>query len=281
MIGNALNRFRRMSPLRLVRDIRRARRLGHDAGEQPAGRPFPTMPRPERLVVSLTTVPERMTLLGPVLRSLVEQTVAADRIILWRPTTSRRSGHTYPDPGPLPPGIEVLPCIDEGPATKLLPALLAEPDAAIVVVDDDVIYPVDFIAQLLAAHRRDPTAAIGWRGWSIVEGRHPKRFPHIFATALAKPRPVDILLGTWGYLVPPGTFDQSVHDFEGYPPESRFVDDVWFSGHMAKRGVRRLVIPARGLPIETRASGLAALTDGPNSSGRNDLIAIDAFRAWW
>ena len=281
MIGNALNRFRRMSPLRLIRDIRRARRLSGspfkpvDMGQAPA----PS--RPERLVVSLTTVPERMTLLGPVLRSLTDQTVAADRIILWRPETSRRSGLAYPDPGPLPPGVEVLPCTDEGPATKLLPALIAEPEACIVVVDDDVIYPVDFLEQLLAAHRRDRHAAIGWRGWSIVEGRHPKRFPHVFATALAKPRSVDILLGTWGYLVPPGTFDASVHDFEGFPAESRFVDDVWFSGHMARRGVRRLVIPARGLPIETRASGLAALTDGPNSSGHNDLIAINAFRAWW
>lgn len=278
-IGNALNRFRRMSPLRLLKDIRRARRLGRiDAAELALARPEP---RPERLVVTLTTIPDRMTALGPVLASLVDQTITADRIILWRPDRSRRSGEPYPDPGPLPAGVEVLPCTDEGPATKLLPALVAEPDAAIVVVDDDVIYPADFLEQLLAAHRQSHKAAIGWRGWQIVEGRHPKRFPHVFATALAEARAVDILLGTWGYLVPPRTFDAAVHDFTGFPEESRFVDDVWFSGHMARLGVPRLVIPARGLPIETHASGLAALTDGPNSSGRNDLAAIEAFRRWW
>ncbi|QCI66059.1 hypothetical protein [Phreatobacter stygius] len=275
-LANTFMRFRRMSPLRLVRDIARARRL---MLSEPGRRP--PAPRPERLVVSLTTVPERMDRLQPVLRSLIDQTVPADRIIVWRPAVSRRSGLAYPDPGPLPDGVEVLASTDEGPATKLLPALVAEPGAAVVVVDDDVIYPVDFLEQLLAGHRAHPKAAIGWRGWRIVDGVHAKRFPHIFATGVAAPTPVDILLGTWGYLVPPGAFDASVHAFDGHPPAVRFVDDVWFSGHLAKRGIARLVIPAKGLPIETRASSLAALTDGPNKSGGNDRTAIEIFAKWW
>jgi hypothetical protein len=277
VIRNALMRFRRMTPARLYQDHARARKLLREA---PATRP-PSAERPERLVVTLTTVPERMDRLAPVLRSLLDQTVAADRIVLARPEVSRRSGQPYPRLDPPFPGVDVLDCADEGPATKLLPALKAEPDAAILVVDDDVIYPQDFIAQMLDWHRKLPKAAIGWRGWRIVPGRHPKRFPHVFATALAAPEPVDILLGTWGYLIPPGAFDAAVHDFSGYPDGVRFVDDVWFAGHLARRGIERLVIPGRGLPIETEASNLAALTFGPNSSGTNDLAAIEAFRDWW
>lgn len=275
-LANTFMRFRRMTPVRLARDIARARRLIRAA---PAARPRPE--RPERLVVSLTTVPERLDKLAPVLRSLIDQTVPADRIIVWRPAVSRRTGLAYPQAGPVPDGVEVLTTTDEGPATKLLPALSAEPEAAVIVVDDDVIYPVDFLEQLLAGHRAHPDAAIGWRGWRIVDGVRAKRFPHIFATGVAAPTPVDILLGTWGYLVPPGAFDAAVHSFDGQPPEVRFVDDVWFSGHLARRGVRRLVIPAKGLPIETRASALASLTEGPNSSGHNDRIAIDLFAPWW
>lgn len=277
-IRNALMRFRHMTPARLYRDHTRARRLMRDDAALP---PRPPQPRPERLVVSLTTVPERMDQLGPVLRSLLDQTEPADRIVLARPEVSWRSGKPYPPFAPAMPGIDVIAATDQGPATKLLPALLAEPDAAILVVDDDVIYPADFIEQMLAWHRRLPRAAIGWRGWKIVDGAHPKDYPHIFATAVARPEPVDILLGTWGYLVPPGAFDASVHDFSGFPPSVRFVDDVWFSGHLAQRGVPRLVIPGRGLPIETRASGMAALTFGPNSSGTNDREAIAAFRPFW
>lgn len=276
-IRNALMRFRRMTPARLYQDHSRARKLMR---EDPAPRP-PAPARPERLVVTLTTVPERMDRLAPVLRSLLDQTVPADRIVLARPEISRRSGRPYPALEPAFPGVDVIEATDEGPATKLLPALRAEPQAALLVVDDDVIYPADFIEQMLAWHRRLPQAAIGWRGWQIRPGVHPKRFRHVFATELAAPRSVDILLGTWGYLVPPGALDAAVHDFSGYPPGVRFVDDVWFSGHLARRGVARIVVPGRGLPVETEASDLAALTFGPNSTGTNDLEAIEAFARWW
>jgi len=61
----------------------------------------------------------------------------------------------------------------------------------------------------------------------------------------------------------------------------RFVDDIWVSGHLARAGVLRFVVPAGGLPLETRASGLAALTYGVNKSGENDAIAIRHFAADW
>lgn len=278
MLRNALMRFRRLTPGRFVADKRRARALvqGSALPQRAAAKTCAV-----RLVVTLTTIPERIGALGPVLRSLLDQTVPADRIILWRPERSRRTGQPYPPAVGLPAGIEVLSCTDEGPATKLLPALVAEPDAALVVVDDDVIYPHDFLETLLAAHRADSSAAIGWRGWRIVAGRRPKRFPHIFATALSRPEPVDILLGTWGYLVPPGSFDEAVHDLAGAPEECRFVDDVWLSGHLARRGVRRMVVPGGGLPIETSTSAIASLGFGANSSGANDLAAIRHFAKWW
>lgn len=277
MIRNALMRFRRMTPARLYQDHARARKLLR--GYVPERPPAPA--RPERLVVTLTSIPERLPTLPAVLRSLIDQTCPPDRIVLNWQTHGIRDGAPYPPPPPLPAGVDVRVRNASGPATKLLPTLQEEPAAALIVVDDDVIYPVDIIEQMLAWHRRLPRAAIGWRGWEIVPGRNPKRFPHIFATALAKPRKVDILIGTWGYLIPPGAFDASVHDFSGYAPGMRFVDDVWFAGHLAKRGVERLVIPGRGLPIETEASNLAALTFGPNSSGTNDLVAIEAFKDWW
>ncbi len=92
MIRNALMRFRRMTPARLYQDHARARKLLRGAAPAPA---LATR-RPERLVVTLTTVPERMDRLSPVLHSLLDQTVAADRIVLARPEVSRRSGTAYP-----------------------------------------------------------------------------------------------------------------------------------------------------------------------------------------
>ena len=277
-LRNWLGRYRNMPWLRIAADYRRAARLRRsDAQPRPGPRPV----RLERVVVTLTTVPDRVTLILPAVRSLLDQTWAADRIILAWPRHSIRSGVPYPPPPPLPEGVEILHCEDQGPATKLLPALRAEPDAILIVADDDVIYPEDFIETLVRAHRKEPTAALGWRGWKLEQGRDPRELDHVFATAVETSEKVDILLGTWGYLVPPHVLGEDIHSFENWPKEVRWVDDIWISGHLARRGVIRRVIPATGLPIETRASAIAALTFGPNRSGEHDKTAIEAFRPWW
>jgi sulfur carrier protein ThiS len=275
-IRRGLGRFRHVSPIRLLTDIARAVRL---QAMEPSTLPVPA--RPERLIVSMTTIPGRASRIVPVLRSLLDQSCPADRILLAWPSHSRRTNAPYPVPPALPAGVELLACEDQGPATKLLAALQVEPETAIVAVDDDVVYPKDFLETLLKAHRAEPKTAWGYRGWQLEQNTEPRDLDHVFATAITAPKTVDVLLGTWGYLIPPNAFDKAVYDFDRYPPELRWVDDVWFSGHLAMRGVPRCVVPAAGFPIETVASFLWALTDGPNRNGRNDMIAIDTFKAWW
>lgn len=235
------------------------------------------------VVVTLTTTPARARYLAPTLRSLLDQDLKAERIVLALPRVSARDGTPYPAPAELglPEGIEVLPCKDIGPATKLLPALLAAPEAVLLVVDDDVVYPRDFIRTLLSAHQHMPGTVIGYRGVCLEDGVRFGDLPHVFASAQAVPRAVDILFGTWGYLVPPGALDAAVHDFSAAPAGVRNVDDVWISGHLARRGVKRCVIPASSFPIETLAALRGALTGGINRSGENDALAIHFFADAW
>ncbi len=273
----ALDRFARLGPAGIARDLARARRLKRDDPPARSG-----LARPERIVVTLTTVPERLPLIAPVLRSLLDQTEPADAVVLFVPWHSRRTGLAYPDPLRfVPRGIEIMRCEDHGPATKVIPALAAYPDAHLVVADDDVIYPAGLVASLLAASRAHPGAAIGARGWTVEPGIDPRAYRHVFGTGIDACRPVDILLGTWGYLLPPGSLGAAPAAFEGQPDGMRWVDDVWIAGHLARRGVPRLVAPLRGLPLETRASRLAALTHGLNRDGANDRLAIASFADAW
>ena len=274
-LRNILVRYRRLPPARLLRDKIRAQRL---RWRDPP--PRPAIPHAERVVVSLTSIPGRVERIAPVIRGLRDQTVRADRIVLNWQTAPLRDGSPCPPPPALPAGVELAVCEGSGPSLKLLPTLRAEPNAVIVVVDDDVIYPPDFLETLLNWHRADPRAALGYRGWIIQPERGPRDFDHVFATALDRPMDVDILFGTWGYLVPPGAADDAFHDFEGWPPAMRWVDDVWISGHLKRRGVPRRVVPAQGLPIETGASAIASLSEGLNRSGENDSTAIAAFAPW-
>ncbi|MFG3619491.1 hypothetical protein [Nocardia sp. NPDC047654] len=257
-------------------DLARAVRLLH---RDPPERTVPA--RAERVIITLSTVPHRVQYLGPVLRSLLDQTEPADRVVLAWPRHSLRTGDPYPHLPALPSGVEVLRCTDLGPATKLLPTLLAEPDAVVVVVDDDAIYPDTFVADLLAGHRVNPKAAVGVRGSRVRFDRDPRYFGHVYGTAVSEATTVDVLMGMWGYLIPPGALDDDVHDFDGWPPEMRWQDDVWISGHLARRDVPRLVIPVRGVPIEAAGAFVGALHHTVNRSGRNEAVALSTFRDRW
>lgn len=245
--------------------------------------PHPELSRPERVVISLTTIPARTSSLSPVLRSLLNQDTPADRVILWLPRRSLRQNHDYPDARSIkvPDGVEVIECEDLGPATKLLHALRLEQSALVIAVDDDVIYPDNLVSSLLAAHRKEPGTAFGLRGVALKKGTPFADLWHVLASGIDEPKQVDVLFGTWGYMVPAWLCGQAIHDFSGYPPAVRWVDDVWISGHLARLGIPRKVAPSNQFPIETIASMRHALTDSLNSSGENDEIAIKAFADVW
>jgi hypothetical protein len=229
----------------------------------------------------MSSIPSRLGHLRGVLNSLIDQSIPADRIVLALPAYSRREQRAYPSAADLrlPRGIEVMPCEDFGPVTKLLPALAAEPGAHLVVVDDDVVYPRDFLRTLLDATRRHPGCALGYRGVRLAPPQPLVDLEHVFATAIAESVTVDILFGTWGYLLPPGTLDAAVHPRTG--EAFRWTDDVWVSGQLARAKVPRLVVPAVAMPVETGNSMRRSLAGGPNRSGNNDEIAIAAFAADW
>ncbi|WP_433663264.1 hypothetical protein ACQPW1_14650 [Nocardia sp. CA-128927] len=269
-----IDRFRHLTATGVATDVLRAAKL---AITDPL--PQPASSRSERIVVSLSTIPERATRLRPTLRSLLDQTCPADRIVLAWPATTFRNHRPYPPVPPIPAGVDILPCEDSGPATKLIPATIAEPDSILVIVDDDVIYPRTFLADLLRAHRTHRDAALGLRGWHIASGIDWPR--HIFGTGITEPVSVDVLLGTWGILIPPTALGPDISDFTGWPPEIRWADDVWTSGHLARRAIPRLVIPATGLPIETRTSTINALSTGINRTGTGYHSGISAFQQWW
>jgi hypothetical protein len=276
-LRRGLSRFRNMRPVGLARTLWRAGRI---VVAVPARHDVPA--RAERVVVSLTTIPARSGSLSPVLRSLIDQSEPADRILLALPHVSGK-GEPYPDPGKLglPDGVEILRCQDQGPATKFLPALDAEPDAVLIVVDDDVIYPRGFIETLLREHRLRPGAALGFRGVRLERGVPFAALDHLLTTGIAETVPVDVVFGTWGYLLPPRVLGRAVHDFSGAPAAVRFVDDVWISGHLARAGVPRFVVRSAELPIETWASFRQALTQGVNRSGENDETALKHFAKDW
>ena len=119
--------------------------------------------RDPELIISLTTIPERIGTLGLCLDSLLRQSLKPDRLILWL-SESNEPGKPLISPQSLPPdlhrliqrGLEIRWCKDIRSFRKIIPALRAHPEAIIVTADDDVMYPRHWLAMMYEAYQREP-----------------------------------------------------------------------------------------------------------------------------
>ena len=203
-------------------------------------------PNVSDIIVCLTTTPSRVEHLDGALKSLLSQTVRPALIRLHMPDYSVREECGYELPVDLKSlrSIEIVHCQDDGPATKLIPALRdLPPDQPVLVVDDDMLYPSGMIAAYEKQLRERPDAAFTLSGWIVPDdlidrpttlvGNILQRPPvPLKSTRVRKLRQVDVFQGYASYLVQPRFFDlEAVTDYSDAPGQATYVDDVWLSGH--------------------------------------------------
>ncbi|WP_134678796.1 glycosyltransferase family 2 protein [Paracoccus ravus] len=177
---------------------------------------------PSELVISLTSFPPRFGSLHLVLRSLVSQSLRADRVILW---LAEGDAAQLPQSARVP-GVEIRSCPDWRSYKKIIPLLLESPGAHIVTADDDVYYPADWLARLVArvdsgvvCHRAHRVTLQDGKVRSYDDWRRnieaPERSPLIFPT------------GVGGVLYAPGVFHPEVTDVALFQRLAPSADDVW------------------------------------------------------
>lgn len=224
-------------------------------------------PRDTRLVVTLATIPSRISKIGPVIDSLEAQTRRPDRIYVCICEFCLWEQSPYDVPAWLRQDelVEVVVSTkDYGPANKLLGMLDREPDPStrIVIVDDDWAYNPDMLETLERRFEQlGGRAAIGSSGariprhWSHMAARigpEIKAKPHlrnqlIFVAESPEEIAVDILQYGFGALLLRGWFDNAILDLLEPLEPLFFADDVLFSGYLESKGVRRICIA--GLPL--------------------------------
>lgn len=178
-----------------------------------------------RLVVSLTTIPSRLSYIRPTLDSLIHQTHAPDQILLCLPKWSSRENAGYDKPDWLSayaPRVRVVDCRqDQGPGTKLLGALdyLQEP-TCLVIVDDDMRYKPHFLERLYRHQSSNTRASYSFYTYKIG--------------------PVTVGQGADGF----SFYSPNLQGIQTYAeraiqfPPLRVVDDLWISAYLWHRGVK-------------------------------------------
>lgn len=237
-----------------------------------------------KVVVSLTTIPSRISHIYPCLNSIRRQTRPPDRIYITIPFLSKREKKPYAVPDVLQndPRIILTRCReDKGPILKIYETLKIETDPAtvIITVDDDTVYPRHLIRELLKNHKKLPGAVLGFRGWRLpASGKFLER-RILYGNSVTAPEKVDVLSGISMVLYQRNHFQDDFFDLDKLPAPGFFVDDICISGYLETKGHKKYILP---YPMrEPFSSYLRTAGSNPlwmiNRDGRNDQTMIDYY----
>ena len=190
--------------------------------------------RPTKLIVSLTSFPERMYEIHFTLYSLLNQSLKPDEVVLWLAKEQFPNGEKD-----LPEivlkmqrnGLTIKWCEDLRSYKKLIPALKEFSNDVVVVVDDDVYYPKDWLKKLYNQHLKTPKFVIGHRGHKIMldENGHPKSYRQWKKNqTLPKASYRNFMTGCGGVLYPPHSLYRDVTNVELFRKLAPYADDIWF-----------------------------------------------------
>jgi len=242
-----------------------------------------------RVIVSLSTVPDRIDNLGPTIHSLLRQTRPPDEIVLAIPEFSVREQRPYIVPKYISrlPRVRVLRCgKDWGPATKFIAVIQDELAAGrentlIMVVDDDRVYPRDALETYLHYNEQLPNAALCFRGAAMPSTFDWDDAKMIYAKDLREPRPIAVITGCGSYLIQPRFFDGSLWDYSEAPSVAFYIDDIWISAWLSRRGVKRYVVPASAVMRSVRRQGRTVSLNKIQGRQKLNNETIAFFRDAW
>jgi hypothetical protein len=242
-----------------------------------------------RVIASLSTVPDRINNLRPTIQSLLKQTRPPDEIVLAIPEFSIREQQPYVVPKYISrlPRVRVLRCREDwGPATKFIGAIQDELAAGrentlIMVVDDDRVYPRDALETYLHYNEQLPNAALCFRGAAMPSTLDWDDAKMIYGKDIREPRPIAVITGCGSYFIQPRFFDGSLWDYSGAPSVAFYIDDIWISAWLSRRGVKRYVVPASAMMRSVlRQRRTVSLNKIPGRQKLNNEI-IAFFRDAW
>lgn len=228
------------------------------------------VPRPHGLdvplVVSLTSYPGRYGTLVRTLKGLTRQTVRPDRTILWL-----AHGDADSLPAEARDLVEVRETRDIRSYKKIIPALAAFPEAAVVTADDDVYYPPDWLEHVLAGAA--PVRALRAHRVVLHDGRpapyedwernlrQPQRSGLVFPT------------GVLGVFYAPGVFHPDVLREDLFRDLAPAADDVWLYWMHRLAGQQAEKVAGTLRVLEWPTSQRVSLRAGNLSGGNDAAIA--------
>lgn len=206
------------------------------------------VPRAKKIIVSLTSFPQRMKYLHFTLCSLLKQSVKPDEIILWL-GEEQFPGKEQDVPKNvkqfLKLGVTIKWCNDTKSFKKLVPALKEYPNDIIVTADDDIYYPKNWLALLYEEYLKKPGVINCHRASQIIFDENNEILPYKLWNSIrdqVEPSYLNFPTTGGGVLYPPGLLYKDVVNENLFLKLTPFADDIWFWAMSVLNGTKTNVV---------------------------------------
>ena len=231
----------------------------------------------QAIIVSLTSYPARINTVVHAIESIKNQTVSADKIILWLAEEQ------------FPAGLESLPaqlraavddcfeirwCQDLKSHKKYYNVMLEYPDSLIITVDDDLRYPEDMIEKLLLSYLQYPFAVSCMRAHLISFDENGKIAPYAqwgkSNATVSVPTHALFATSGAGTLFPPRCMNHELFNAEAIKTLCLDADDLWLKAMQVLNGTP-VVIASEPAPLKyIEGTQEEALWKSKLAEGKND-----------
>lgn len=241
--------------------------------------------RKPRIIASLTTFPGRINTVSKTIKTLLNQTVKSDELVLYLAIEQ------FPDlENSLPNellalkdyGLQIKWSSDIRSYKKLIPALSEYPDDIIITFDDDIYYEKDTIETLYNSYKKEPNVIQANRIWRVELNKDkikPLHSSYLYwnEDEYRYSSFKNTIIGCGGVLYPPKCLYKDVLDKEKFMEIVPTQDDVWFWGMAILAGTKIRLNKGYTHNIvtveNTQHVGLCKI----NNSKNNGLSGIDSF----
>ncbi|MER3376411.1 MAG: glycosyltransferase family A protein [Allomuricauda sp.] len=189
-------------------------------------------------VVSLASIPSRLGIVHITIRSILDQSVLPEKIILWLhqdlkdripKKLSKLTGERF--------SIQFTNYSSSH--RKLVEPLKIYPSKVIITCDDDMMYRKNWISNLYKAHLENPDCIIGnqTRCISYTDNNELLPYKNWSSGTDSCPNPKAVLpIGAGGTLYPPHSLDDRALDQEVFLKLAPKADDLWFKAMSLLKG---------------------------------------------
>lgn len=227
------------------------------------------------IIVSLTTHGKRISEAHIAIESIMQGSLKPNKIILWISEDYKKQTLPITLQRQVKRGLEIEYCRDVRSYTKLVPALHKYPNASIVTIDDDIIYPYDMLENLVNAHIEDPDCICANWVHDIPVGIRDNYVSLLDWPVLHNVDRISSRFfyeGFAGVLYPPCSFDSEILNEDVFLDICKYADDVWFNAMSLKKGTKVKYAWKHHGPVPLLVNKNVQVVALSNVNSRNEIL---------